>query len=87
MRSPKAEHGDQIPRLLTTREAAALLGVAPGTLKFWRVKGHRAGPAFVRVGARSASAAGRSRLVRYSLAEIRRYIAERTVRLEGDRES
>lgn len=33
-------------RLLNTRQTAALLGVTPGTLKFWRCK--KRGPAFVK---------------------------------------
>lgn len=35
-------------KLLNDREAAALLGVTPSTLNFWRVQ--RRGPAFVKLG-------------------------------------
>lgn len=35
-------------RLLTNIEAAALLGIAPNTLKFWRHKGR--GPIFIKLG-------------------------------------
>lgn len=33
-------------RLLDTRQTAALLGITPGTLKFWRYKGR--GPRFLK---------------------------------------
>jgi predicted DNA-binding transcriptional regulator AlpA len=35
-------------RLLDTRQAAALLGITPNTLKFWRHKGR--GPSFIKLG-------------------------------------
>lgn len=35
-------------RMLDTGQTAALLGVAPNTLKFWRRKGR--GPAFIKLG-------------------------------------
>ena len=50
-------------RWLTTREAAARLGLRPRTLEYWRSQ--RRGPAFRRVGA----------LVRYDRAEIDSYMA------------
>lgn len=58
-------------RLLTTHEAAWFLRVSPATLKYWRVRGRRAGPNFIRLGGR----------VRYSLKHLRCYISERTVRV------
>jgi hypothetical protein len=57
--------------LLRTGAAAEFLAVSLGTLKFWRVRSHRAGPDFIRVGSG----------VRYSLAELRRYLKRRTVRV------
>lgn len=35
-------------KVLNNNEAAALIGVTPGTLKFWRCKGR--GPRFVKLG-------------------------------------
>ncbi len=43
-------------KLLSNNEAAALLGIAPNTLKFWRHRGR--GPVFVKLGhARQAGVA------------------------------
>jgi hypothetical protein len=57
--------------LLTTRETARLLAISPNTLKYWRVRAHRAGPDFIRI----------ERRVRYSLKHLRRYLGDRTVRI------
>jgi hypothetical protein len=51
--------------LLSTREAAAFLGVRPRTLEHWRLVG--GGPPFVRVG---------RRLVRYRLGALRAFLGE-----------
>lgn len=52
--------------LLNEREAAALLKVAPQTLRTWRSKGR--GPRYVRLGA------GRRTSIRYDLAELETFI-------------
>jgi len=59
--------------LITTREAAAMLGVAPRTLEGWRLRG--GGPRYVAVG----------RLVRYRRAELERWLAERERASTSDR--
>lgn len=51
--------------LLTTQEAAEMLGVSPLTLKDWRQK--KTGPTAIRLGYRT---------VRYRLSAIRAFIAE-----------
>ena len=61
--TPEAE------RLLTTKETAMLLGVAPNTLAKARMEGSRRHPPHVVVGTRS---------VRYSLREISAFIRRRT---------
>ncbi len=53
-------------KLLSTRQAAELIGVKPGTLRAWRCA--RTGPNFVALTARS---------VKYPLEDIQRYVAER----------
>ena len=58
--------------LLTTRDAARLLAIGVGTMKFWRCRKHDAGPDFIRVGGR----------IRYSPEALRRYIRMRTVRVK-----
>ncbi len=57
--------------LLTPRQAAGLLAVAPRSLESWRHRGQ--GPAFVRIG----------RLVRYRASDLERWIGERTVGAAG----
>jgi excisionase family DNA binding protein len=52
--------------LLTTRQAARLLGFSPRALEGWRLRG--GGPAFVRVSRRS---------VRYRRADLDRWAEER----------
>jgi len=56
---------------LNTQEVATLLGVNPATLKWWRVRAHRAGPDFIKMG----------NLVRYSLADLMGWIDSRKVRI------
>ncbi|WP_121117782.1 helix-turn-helix transcriptional regulator [Croceibacterium ferulae] len=55
--------------LLSNTEAAALLGITPNTLKFWRHKGR--GPAFVKYGESARSGVG------YDPADVAAWIAER----------
>jgi predicted DNA-binding transcriptional regulator AlpA len=52
--------------LLTTKEAAALLGMKPSTLRDWRCS--RIGPPFIVLSPRN---------VKYSREDLERYIAER----------
>jgi predicted DNA-binding transcriptional regulator AlpA len=54
--------------LLDVKQAAAALSVAPATLENWRWAGR--GPAFVRIGLRR---------VRYRVADLRAWLAARTV--------
>ena len=58
-------HNDD--KLLTRKEASAMLGVKPNTLAVWAMKG--IGPAPTKVGAIS----------KYSKANIKKYIAEQTM--------
>jgi predicted site-specific integrase-resolvase len=51
------------PKLLNETAAAELLGIAPATLRRWRVKG--AGPAYIKVG----------RAVRYNPDVLEQYIS------------
>lgn len=53
--------------LVTSRQAAEILGVPEGTLGQWRFAGR--GPKFVKVG----------RMVRYRVSDIDEYLEERTV--------
>lgn len=65
-----------IQRLLTTEQAASLLGLKPSTLETWRSRG--GGPPFVRVGKRAA---------RYRVEDLHAYIeagrAENTAQLNN----
>jgi len=56
-------------RLLDSVQTAAMLGITPGTLKFWRHKGR--GPAFVKLG--NSPQAG----VAYDEADVRAFIQSR----------
>jgi hypothetical protein len=58
------------PCLLTPRDAARLLSVAPSTLHWWRCRKHLAGPSFVKVEGR----------IRYQLQVLKDFISMRTVR-------
>jgi hypothetical protein len=60
-------------RELTTADAARLLSISPATLYWWRLRGHEAGPNFVRFSQR-----GR---VRYELQALRAFIRRRTVEI------
>jgi predicted DNA-binding transcriptional regulator AlpA len=62
---------DPIPgdRLLNTRELSSFLGVKSSTLKFWRCRAWRRGPGFIRVGG----------AIRYSMADVKAYLLQRTV--------
>lgn len=75
LRSPPTPPGDMtmkadaINPLVTTEEAAAMLGLQPGTLRVWRSKQPRPDqPAYVKVG----------KSVRYSPGELARWAASRT---------
>lgn len=54
--------------LLTTKQAAELLGYKPNTLDHWRVRKCTWAPPFVRIGVRG---------VRYSKKALEKYIKER----------
>ena len=57
--------------LLTTEEAAAMLGLAPGTLQFYRAVPHRdPGLPYVRINARC---------IRYRKSDVREFIESRIV--------
>jgi predicted DNA-binding transcriptional regulator AlpA len=73
MKSDKATTAAVTPiqgdRLLTTREAAAIIGLAPGTLARARVYGTLGYPNFVRIGGKA---------IRYRLSTLQQYIASQT---------
>lgn len=52
-----------LPDLMTTKEAAEYLGIKPGTLEIWRVAGR--GPRFCKIG----------RLVRYTPSDLTDYVS------------
>ena len=55
-------------KLLTTQQAADVMGVMPATLRGWRCA--KTGPPFIKLPKRS---------VKYAQVDLERYIAERTV--------
>lgn len=57
------ERPQQVDSLLTTQEAAELLGISPATLNGWRCRG--VGPAFTKLGAS----------VRYTARDLERFIS------------
>lgn len=59
-----------LDELLTTKEAATVLGVKPNTLEIWRHKGK--GPPFVRLGDGSCAP------IRYVRAAVSEWLASRT---------
>lgn len=59
---------ESLQRLLTTDDVAALLGIAPATIVFWRSQ--RCGPPFVRLGR------GKRSPIRYRMDAVEAYIAE-----------
>lgn len=63
-------------QLLSTKEAAHLLGVSPRTLEGWRLDG--LGPAYTRLGART---------VRYRVGALERFAAEGERRSPADSEA
>lgn len=56
-------------RLMTTREAAAMIGLAPGTLARARVYGTPGYPAYIKLGGKA---------VRYRLSTVETFIANQT---------
>lgn len=69
------ESGNELSPLLSTSQAAEYLGLASGTLRVWRHTGRADQPAYVKCGTR----------VRYSPAELRRWVASREQRPRGRR--
>ena len=64
------EVGMARPIAVDTKTAAAMLAMSPGTLENWRYeKGPQRGPRYAKVGAK----------VVYPVAELERFIAERTI--------
>ena len=61
--------GDSVMKVLTPKQAAALIGITDSTLRFWRCKGK--GPRYTKLSA--SKQAG----VRYDLADIESWKAER----------
>lgn len=57
--------------LLTTEQAAALLGIRPNTLEIWRCKGKK-GPAFVKLGNHPSSP------IRYQRSSVMAWIEANT---------
>ena len=66
----------EFKKLLTTRQAAEILNVAPGTLVMWRSTRRVEGPSFARIG----------HAIRYELDELVRWVRENTARLESGEE-
>lgn len=66
----REDHMSQDDRVLRTREAAAFLGIAPQTLRRWRLDGY--GPAFTRLGRGRRSPAG------YRRSDLERWLRSRT---------
>ncbi len=58
---------------LNTRQAAQVLGLKPGTLEIWRVRGD--GPVFLKIG----------RAVRYRREDLERYLDGQARRSTSDR--
>jgi predicted DNA-binding transcriptional regulator AlpA len=58
-------------QLLTECEVAQLLQVSPNTLRYWRRKGQRRGPNYVKI---------ERRLVRYRVKDLESYLQRRAVR-------
>jgi excisionase family DNA binding protein len=68
-RAPPEMLPDEATPLLRTAEAARLLAISPDTLKDWRQRRRRAGPAFIRVGRR----------VRYQIEDLAAYLRRHRV--------
>jgi predicted DNA-binding transcriptional regulator AlpA len=58
----------ELPQLLSTKQAAQILGLSPMTLRIWRVAGRKVGLGYVKVG---------PRIVRYERSEIARFLRSR----------
>lgn len=63
----------EYPAMMTTAQVAEVTQIAPNTLAVWRIRG-AAGPPFVKMGE------GRGSAIRYPREDLRKYLAERTVR-------
>lgn len=59
--------------LMNTKEAAAYLGLSSATLRFWRVRKHRSGPAYYKL---------HKGAVRYSCEDLEGWL--RDLRVEGE---
>ena len=66
----------EAPQLLTTSEAARILGIKPQTLRAWRLIGRS--PAYVRLGS------GKFARACYTRGELERWIAARTFTSTSD---
>jgi hypothetical protein len=74
-----SQEGGVMDRLLNNEQAAAVLGIAPGTLEYWRIARCRRGPAYIRL---------ESGTVRYQLSDLQSYIEKhRVVMDKGKAES
>ncbi len=67
--SPPKPKAEAEPQYLREHAAAKLLGVSASALRSWRGKGRTLGPPVTRVG----------RMVLYSVAELQRFMEQRTV--------
>ena len=71
---------NQEDRLLTSKQAAAVLGIKPRTLQGWRKRSgtpRATGPSFIKAG----------RFIRYRLGDLQGWLREFTVQVEGSRRS
>jgi len=58
----------ELQRLLSTKQAAEILGISPTTLRIWRVAGRKVGLGYVKIG---------PRIVRYERSELARFLRSR----------
>jgi hypothetical protein len=65
---PPTQKPQELPRLLSTTEAARALRISPATLAVWRVRGRGCGLRFLKVG----------RSVRYTPEDIRKFLDRRS---------
>ena len=62
-----AQTTEEIDRMLTEKEAGALIGMKPQTMAKWRMAGNPNAPSFVRIG----------RSCRYKLSTLRKWMESR----------